>query len=519
MILNRRRLMQTTAAALTVGASVAKTSFAQTPKSASDLPFASANEALAALQNKSVSSRELTELCFNRIDQTQDSVNALAILRREEALAEAIRVDEARANGETLGALAGLPITLKESFDVAGLQTTWGSPDAPRTPLTEHSAVAARLIAADGIILGKTNVSLMLADWDGNNPVYGQTLNPWNLDRVAGGSSAGAAAALSAGLSFLDVGSDLGGSIRQPAANCGIYGHKPTAGIVSQRGHVPSIAPPFMRAVMAEIDSLTEMPRAGPMTRSADDLVTALNVIGGPDGAASKALSYRVPQARHKALKDFKVGFAMAHPDGPLDTGSADVLDSLIQSLDGKVASLKQGWPDGVDPRRQRDLRHYFRATISTMMSMPDVIAEREAVGFEDGPSWETGSYDGAFNQGFADRRAAFVRMETERLALRAAWQHYFSEFDVFLMPVQTKTARVPGGLTTEDALETHLWAAAATLTGLPATAAPAGIAAVGLPVGLQILGPYYEDATPIWFAKALADAGIGGYQRPPFTV
>lgn len=516
MHLSRRRILQSSAIALFASTSPMKTAFGQPGLKHEPFAFESASKALSALRSRDVSAHELTRLCLDRIAATSDSINAVASLREEQALAEAKRIDDARAAGDALGPLAGLPVTLKESFNVKGLPTVWGNPDFPSTPAQEHSAVAERLCAAGAIILGKTNASLMLANWDSENPVYGRTSNPWNLDRVPGGSSGGAAAALSSGLSFLEVGSDLGGSIRQPAANCGVYGHKPTAGIVPQRGHMPTGAPPAMQVAMPEITSVSELPVAGPMARSAADLQLALNVLGGPDGPAKSALSYQTPPPRQTHLKAFRVGYVMSHPDAEPDAASRNVLNALIQSLDGQVAELIEGWPEGVDPLRQRDLRHYFRATIGTMMASPDQAHEIIQESEQDGPGWAVGDYYGAYNQGFADRRVDFIAKEIERLQLRRAWQHYFSKFDVFLMPVQTRTARGHGELTDEDALASHLWFAAATVTGLPATTAPAGIGTDGLPVGVQILGPHYEDATSIAFAEALAHAEIAGFQTPP---
>ncbi|MEO0451428.1 MAG: amidase family protein [Pseudomonadota bacterium] len=516
MQLNRRRLLQSSTIALLASATAVKPAFGQSSAASQNFAFATASDALSALRSGEISSLELTQLCLERIDTMTKSINAVISLRAEAALAAARRVDAARARGETLGPLAGLPVTLKESFAVKGLPTVWGNPSFPNTPSSEDSAVAERLSAAGAIILGKTNTSTMLANWDSDNPVYGRTCNPWNLDRVPGGSSGGAAAALSSGLTFLDVGSDLGGSIRQPAANCGVYGHKPTAGIVPQRGHVPTGAPPVMQVAMPEMASLSELPVSGPMARSATDLKLALNVIGGRDGAASSAFSYQTPPARHTQLKAFRVGYAMSHPDAEPDAASMGVLTELVDSLDGRVARLTEGWPEGVDPRRQRDLRHYFRATIGTMMTSPEEANEIVDLSQKDGPAWTVGDYYGAYNQGFSDRRADFVAKEIERLQLRKAWQTYFSEIDVFLVPVQTRTAREHGGLTDEEAFASHLWFAAATVTGLPATTAPAGIGADGLPVGVQILAPHYEDGTSIAFAEALAREGFGGFRTPP---
>ncbi|MEM7005411.1 MAG: amidase family protein [Pseudomonadota bacterium] len=516
MHLNRRRLLQSSAVVLLASATAAKSAFGQHSLASQHPPFASACDALSSLRSGELSSLELTRHCLDRIDTTAETVNAVISLRAEAALAEARSIDAARTAGEPLGLLAGLPVTVKESFAVKGLPTVWGNPSFPSTPSVENSAVAERLSAAGAIILGKTNASLMLANWDSENPVYGRTSNPWNLDRVPGGSSGGAAAALASGLTFLGVGSDLGGSIRQPAANCGVYGHKPTAGIVPQRGHIPTGAPPNMQVAMPEIASLSELPVAGPMARSASDLKMALNVIGGPDGAAANALSYQTPPARQTQLKAFRVGYAMSHPDAEPDAATMGVLTELIESLNGRVVRLTEGWPEGVDPRRQRDLRHYFRATIGTMMTSPEDATETIEQALADGPGWSVGDYQGAYNQGFSDRRADFVAKDLERLSLRKAWQNYFSEFDVFLMPVQTRTAREHGGLTDEEAFASHLWFAAATVTGLPATTAPAGVGSDGLPVGVQILGPHYEDVTSIAFAEALALEGIGGFQTPP---
>lgn len=516
MQLNRRRLLQSSAAAIVANATTNKAAFGQTSTASETRAFASASDTLCALRSREVSARDLTRLCLNRIEATSSSINAVISLRAEAALEDASRIDDARAAGRELGPLAGLPVTLKESFAVHGLPTVWGNPSFPDTPAAENSTVADRLSAAGAIILGKTNTSTMLAHWDSDNPVYGRTSNPWNLDRVPGGSSGGAAAALSSGLTFLDIGSDLGGSIRQPAANCGVYGHKPTAGIVPQRGHVPTGAPPVMQTAMPEISTLSELPVAGPLARSASDLRLALDVIGGPDGAAAQALSYRNPAPRHLDLKAFRVGYALTHSAAEPDAASSAVLSTFIRSLDGKVADLREGWPEDVDPLRQRDLRHYFRATIGTMMTSPEEAEKILLQAEQDGPAWTVGDYEGAYSQGFSDRRSGFVAKEIERLQLRAAWQSYFSEFDVFLMPVQTRTARKHGGLTDEDAFASHFWFAAATVTGLPATTAPAGIGNDGLPVGIQILGPHYEDATSIAFAEALARAGIGGFQTPP---
>jgi amidase len=188
-------------------------------------PFSSATRILGALRTGDISASELTELFIRRIERYDGKLNAVVVRDFDRARQQARAVDQARARGETKP-LLGLPITLKESINVEGLGTTCGVPEWKGFVSQHDAPAAARTRAAGAVLLGKTNVPPMLADWQSANPVFGRTHNPWDLGRTPGGSSGGGAAAIAAGLSALEVGSDIGGSIRVPAAFCGIYGHR-----------------------------------------------------------------------------------------------------------------------------------------------------------------------------------------------------------------------------------------------------------------------------------------------------
>src|SRR5262244_2923128 len=240
-----------------------------------DLGFASALRAAEAIRSKEVSSVELTRLIFERIDRYNPQLNAFAYQLREEALSRARNADEAQSRGESLRVFHGVPVHVKECFGVAGHPSTWGLVAFRDSKAAKTSVVADRLLRAGAVLIGATNVPVALHDWQSYNPIYGTTNNPWDLDRSPGGSSGGSAAALAAGLGPLSLGSDLGGSLRVPAHFCGICAHKPSLGLVPDRGHTPPASPPVPR------DS--DLAVVGPMSRAAADLALALDVIAGPD--------------------------------------------------------------------------------------------------------------------------------------------------------------------------------------------------------------------------------------------
>jgi amidase len=456
------------------------------------LLFMSATDAAQAVRRKELSSRELTELLLTRIEAANPALNVVVELRREAALQEAAAADEATARGAAAGVLHGVPMTIKESFNVTGLHTTWGNPAFKDFVADSDATVVRRLKQAGAIIVGKTNVAFMLGDFGQTaNELYGVTSNPWDTTRTPGGSSGGTAAALSAGMTFLEYGSDLVGSIRIPASFCGVYGLKPSVEIVPLTGFQPPGPPPPPSEMMY-------MSAVGPLGRYPRDLRTALSVTGGPENQAAKAYSWRLSPPRHTRLQDFRVGIVLDHELAPVSSEVAAPLSNAVDTLARAGATVVEGWPAGVDP-----------------------VQNYESFGFHVRSFF-------AFQQPGEDlaKFSEFIENENRRMTARAAWNRYFEDIDVFLCPVnftpafphdarpfEQRTITTPEGERPYN--DQAFWVSNASLPGLPAVAAPMGRTPGRLPVGAQIVGPLYEDDTAITFAELLADV-VGGYEPPP---
>lgn len=477
-----------------------------------DANFGSALDAAAAIRSRKISSVELTNHVFERIDKFQPKLNAFVYQTRDQALAEARRADEAVARNEKLGPFAGIPIVVKESFAVAGHPCTWGIPALKNSKAPANSTAVQRLLDAGAVLLGATNVPLNLMDGQSYNDIYGTTNNPWDLSRTPGGSSGGTAAALAAGLGFLGMGSDIGGSIRSPAHCCGIFGHKPTLDVVSARGHAPG-------GMLENPGFSTLLAVAGPLARTAEDLEAALRVIGGPEPPDSIAYSWHLPPARHEALRDFRIGYVLDDPLTPVSSEIKPALESALRALDKAGAKLQPGWPDGFS-LGELFSTYMFMLAAFTFSAMPPEQQKRQREEF-------AVAKDDPFAEGSLADFASWQRRNFRRLGFRAAWQKYFRNVDAFLLPAlpvpafphdhseqSRRTLKTPEGeLPYLQALLSYM--SVAVLTGCPATVAPAGKTAAGLPVGIQILGPYLEDATPIRVAALLAKEN-GGFTPPP---
>ena len=276
------------------------------PNPLPNLEYRSATELVAALAGKRISSVELTDFSISRIEANDKSINAVVVRDFDRARIGAAAADAALARGERRP-LLGLPMTVKEQFNVAGLPTTWGDPKFKNWQPSADALAVARLKAAGAVILGKTNVPLNLSDWQSYNEIYGTTNNPWDLARTPGGSSGGAAAALAAGYVSLELGSDIGGSLRAPAHYCGVFAHKPTLDLVPLRGAGPPDTPAY--------PGRGDLAVAGPMARSAADLALELDVVAGPD-EMSDGIGYKLalPAPRHQNIKSFKVLLIDTHP-------------------------------------------------------------------------------------------------------------------------------------------------------------------------------------------------------------
>ena len=300
-----------------------------------------ATDVARMLRGRELSSRELTEAQLARIEAVNPGLNAVVELRGEQALAEAAAADEATARGGQLGPLHGLPMTVKESFDVAGLHTTWGNPAFADHVATADATVVRRLRQAGAVILGKTNVAFMLGDFGQTaNELHGVTANPWDPARAPGGSSGGAAAAVAAGLTFLEYGSDLVGSIRIPASYCGVYGLKPSVGVVPLTGFQPP-GPPAGPSEMRYLSAV------GPLGRSAQDLRTALAVTAGPEEPAARAYAWSLARPRHTRLAGARVGVVLDHAHAPVSSEVGAVLSDAVDALARAGARIARAGPTG----------------------------------------------------------------------------------------------------------------------------------------------------------------------------
>jgi amidase len=306
-----------------------------------DVPFRSAKQLAADIKRKKIGCLELLDLYLARVEKYDGALNAVVVRDFDRARTRARAADRALARRQLWGPLHGVPMTIKESYDVVGLPTTWGVPAYKDRIATKNAVVVDRLLRAGVVLFGKTNVPLYLGDWQSFNAIYGTTNNPWDVTRAPGGSSGGSAAALAAGLTGLEAGSDIGSSIRNPAHFCGVFGHKPTWGIVPRAGQ----ALPWQTAPV-DIDVV------GPLARSADDLAIALAAMAGPDEIDGAGWQLRLAPARQKRLRDFKVALMLdAAPEIPVDREVTDRLQALADFLGRQKVKVDDRARPAIDTR------------------------------------------------------------------------------------------------------------------------------------------------------------------------
>ena len=478
----------------------------------SDLPFASAIDVARAIRDGKVSSLELTRLMFERIERYRH-VNAVVTLMQNEALERARAADAARAKRQFWGPLHGVPCTVKDAFDTNTARTTVGVSALKDYVAGTDAVVVERLRRAGAVLLGMTNVPPLLRDYQSANPIFGRTNNPWDLDRTPGGSTGGGAAALAAGLGYLTIGSDIGGSIRVPAHFCGVYGHKPSYGVIPERGHIPPLpadrpAPP------------TGLNVVGPLARSAEDLTLAMQVLGGPDADTAIAYKWSLPPARKKQLSEYRVGYVVDDPFCPVTSDVRSVLASSVDALRKAGVRLRDGWPASIDATEQWHTYYFLLLSAMAAGEVPDEALPNIRKQAEISKDWR----DAALVSAVTSPHKVFVQDAAASAsgACRVAR----------LLP---RVRRVP------DARSVHCSVPSRGPGSCPIThcrrraslqrsgsldcitdterVTSNGCAcrptSSGLPVGIQIVGPYLEDATSIDFASRLADV-VGGFVPPP---
>jgi len=483
----------------------------------SEWSFKTAIELSAALAAKQVSAVELAQDAISRIERHDAKINAICVRDFERGLDAARAADAARARGETRP-LLGIPLTVKESYNVAGLPTTWGFPAQKDFTPPEDALSISRAKAAGGVILGKTNVPVGLGDWQSYNEIYGTTNNPFDLGRTPGGSSGGSAAALAAGYGPLSLGSDIGGSLRVPAFHCGVYAHKPTYNVAPVRGHTPPPFPPI------PLDR--DMAVIGPMARSAADLSLLLDVIAGPDPLdAGVGYKLTLPPPRRNALKDFRVLVVDSDPVLPSDKDIRGAIEKLAGGLARSGVNVARQSP--LLPDFAESSRLYMRMLMSFLGAFfaPEVIAGAQAGAAQ--LTAENKSLAAERLRGMTQSHRDWVLDDGARGRLRAQWRELFKTFDAVICPIMPTPAYPHDHSPQQEARRIKIdgkdyaypdqlaWPGIATLPGLPATAIPLGLSPEGLPVGIQIVGPWLEDRTPLKLAE-LIEREFGGFVPPP---
>lgn len=455
-------------------------------QSLSSLDNASAVETADAISNGDISALEACDAAIERIERLDGTLNAIVVRDFDRARITARELDK-RGNNDGLTPLLGVPMTVKESHDVAGLPSTWGLPSASAEPANTDSVAVSRLKKAGAVILGKSNVSTALADWQASNPVYGRTLNPYDHSRSPGGSSGGAAAALATGMVPLELGSDIGGSIRIPAHLCGVYGHKPTYGILPMKGH----AFPGTDAIDPELAVI------GPMARSAGDLAIALDILAGPTGGSAYRLE--LPHGKRNDLRDFRVLVLDSHPVAATDGEIRTAIGNLADGLDNAGVAILPGI-DGLPDLEAAHAQYTAMLMAITTRGVPGATPM-------DVHKW--------------------MHLQDMQMQLTRQWSKIFEQVDVMITPAfgvaafphddipdwSKRTLMIDGAA--EPYGKQLAWAGVATFPGLPATAAPVALTKSGLPVGVQIIGPAFADHTTIGFAALLGQAGLTLKARP----
>jgi amidase len=479
-----------------------------------NLAFQSAVQLVRKLRSGRIGSRALLEHYLNRVERYNPTLNAIITFDREGARKRADEADQALARGESWGPLHGLPMTVKESYDVVGMPTTWGKPDLAGNIAKTNAVVVDRLIGAGAIIFGKTNVPLLLGDWQTFNDIYGTTNNPWDVTRVPGGSSGGSATALAAGLTGLEAGSDIGASIRNPAHFCGVYGLKPTYGIVPARGQA-----------LPGILAASDLSVVGPLARSADDLRLALSVIAGPDTLDAPGWSLRLPQPQKKSLTDYRVAVMLEDPNCDVDGELADCLQTTVDGLAKAGTRIDDKARPAIDMTRSHELYIQLLRAVTTARQPIEAFNDAKALAATVAP--DDKSYAAEVARASTQYFRDWMPANEERTHLRWRWAAFFEEFDILLCPAAARAAfpHNHSGTRGDRTIQVNgkrvlevtelFWAGISTVVYLPSTVAPIGLTASNLPVGIQIIGPHLGDLGTIHFAKLMAKA-LGGFSPPP---
>ncbi len=464
-------------------------------------PTSSLTETLAALGARNISARELLDDHLDRIERLDGPINSVITSESTRARAEAAAIDEARAAGRSLGLLAGVPVTIKDAIATAGIRSTGGAIELSDHVPSADATVVSKIRDAGAVVFAKTNVPRWSGDYQTYNEMFGTTNNPWDVERTPGGSSGGPAAAVAMGFTGFEIGTDIGGSIRVPSSFCGVYGHKPSFGIIPSFGYLDD---PSSHRNVADVNVF------GPIARSVDDLEFLLGLLAGPNPDDAAAWRLDLPAPRATTLGAFRVAAWLDDEFAPVDAAVRDVMATALDALEGAGARIDHG--------RRPDLDPALAAREGSMLIS-------SATEISDGDGDNSAASGGGRG---LDHRAWDV-LHRRRGELRQRWAEFFADIDVLLCPVTVvppfRHVHSPEGsnwahATLADHDNRHYsdligWSALIGSAYLPVTVPPIGRTIGGLPIGIQVVAPYLHDRTSLAFARCMADV-LGGYEPPP---
>lgn len=459
-----------------------------------DLHLATVVELVTALRLRHISAVELVEIYLERIGRYNPSLNAVVTLDEEGARKQAQKADALMAKGEILGPLHGVPMTIKDSLETAGMRTTSGFPPLSEYVPTADATVVSRLKAAGAILLGKTNLPPLAGDFQTDNPIFGRTNNPWNLKYTPGGSSGGSAAAVAAGLSAFDIGSDIAGSIRVPAHFCGVCGLKTTENRVPRTGHIPE--PP------GAPKGVRHMGVIGPITRCVADLELILRLISGPDGVEWEVPPAPLSTSSQKPLNKIQFAWTDQFDDVPVAKEIKLAIEKLAVELEKLGCKVEKQVSSDFDfPAIWELWGELFSAEVGSTMT-PEAEAERakelNAGDLKDIPLLQ------GYMRGVGMNLRNYTQLLTKRDKYIGILERFFEEWDVLLCPVSSTTALRHCPTTTPvevDGRSVPYWMAGLAhcapfnVTGHPSVIIPLAFSSEGLPIGIQIVGKLWGEA------------------------
>lgn len=473
----------------------------------------SATQTAQAIRDRKTTAVAELEAAFARVDALNPVLNAVIWQNRDAAMTEARACDAETARGESRGPLHGLPITVKESFDLAGSPTTLGVPEMRDNIRHADSDAVARYRAAGGIIYGKTNVPLKLVEWQSFNEIYGSTSNPWDITRTSGGSSGGSGVSITTGMATLEVGSDIGSSIRNPAHYNGVFGLKPTWNVVSKKGHTAE-------GWFGDVDIAV----AGPLARTADDLTLAFDILAGPSHFDASQWKLNLPSDRRTKVSDFKVALLLGDEEAPVNQRYLDALSAFADQLEAAGATLIR------DRLPQINSAEHFTLYLKLLgaalsFGMSDADAAAAVAPYADAPD-DVKRIGGVRMSGTQLSHRDWLSLDNHRRVARLAFDAYFEDVDVIIAPV----ASGPAFPKDEDGLRAFrrfpinnvnqlentqlFWSGYSGVVGLPSVVGPMAQIS-GLPVGYQAICGHGRDHTCLAFARAV-EREIVGYTPPP---